>query len=141
MDNWNPKPNHRGSFIVFTLALAFSLFFLVFYKPHTTDSGNIKKPVVAKPLAVKPQATVSSSTLRSEAPKTSQAGKTFKDEKAKTMEVQRILAKHGFYKGYIDGKDGPLTKKAVKEFQASRRLHSDGVIGAKTWEALVLLSQ
>lgn len=37
---------------------------------------------------------------------------------------------------YPDGKFGPLTEEAVKEFQTSHGLVADGIVGAKTWAAL-----
>lgn len=36
----------------------------------------------------------------------------------------------------VDGKFGPKTEKAVKEFQKDKGLDVDGVVGAKTWEQL-----
>ena len=40
-----------------------------------------------------------------------------------------------FYKGTVDGLDGPMTRQAIKEYQLSQGLTSDGVWGAKTEEA------
>ncbi len=51
-------------------------------------------------------------------------------------EVQLALKKVGFYDGKIDGKIGPQTEKAIKEFQESKKLRSDGVVGSRTWEEL-----
>ena len=51
--------------------------------------------------------------------------------------VQEILANAGFYSGKIDGKAGPQTQKAIKDFQKARRLKADGVIGAKTISELI----
>jgi peptidoglycan hydrolase-like protein with peptidoglycan-binding domain len=36
----------------------------------------------------------------------------------------------------IDGQYGPLTKSAVRQFQVSKGLLSDGIIGRTTWKAL-----
>ena len=56
--------------------------------------------------------------------------------KDRTMQAQIALKKAGFYKGDIDGKSGPQTKKSVKAFQMSKGLNADGVIGVKTWEEI-----
>ena len=37
---------------------------------------------------------------------------------------------------YPDGKFGPLTEEAVKEFQTAHGLVADGIVGAMTWAAL-----
>jgi peptidoglycan hydrolase-like protein with peptidoglycan-binding domain len=36
----------------------------------------------------------------------------------------------------IDGDYGPLTKSAVRQFQVSKGLVNDGIIGRRTWKAL-----
>ena len=51
-------------------------------------------------------------------------------------QIQVSLKKAGFYKGKIDGKMGPRTRRAIKEFQKAKKLNPDGVVGEKTWEAL-----
>ena len=56
--------------------------------------------------------------------------------KNRTKQIQTALKKAGFYKGDIDGKLGPQTKKAIKVFQKSKGLTPDGVIGVRTWEEL-----
>ncbi len=51
-------------------------------------------------------------------------------------DVQGALKAAGFYDGNVDGKFGPKTKEAIKSFQTSKEIKSDGVVGAKTWSLL-----
>jgi hypothetical protein len=46
--------------------------------------------------------------------------------------VQVALYRHGYYKGPIDGISGPLTKRAIREFQRSKKIKPDGVVGKRT---------
>jgi len=50
--------------------------------------------------------------------------------------IQSLLKNAGFYKGEIDGKMGPETVRAIKQFQRSKNLKESGVINVKTWEEL-----
>ena len=52
--------------------------------------------------------------------------------------VQQALTDWGFgaIVGEIDGKNGPKTKEAVRQFQAAMGLSADGIAGPKTWAAL-----
>ena len=51
--------------------------------------------------------------------------------------VQKALSALGYDPGKIDGKDGPNTQKAVREFQASASIKIDGIVGSETRGALV----
>jgi len=53
-----------------------------------------------------------------------------------TKEIQLALKNAGFDPGAIDGKMGPRTQQAVKEFQKTKGLTPDGVVGPKTWTQL-----
>ena len=57
-------------------------------------------------------------------------------QKFTVRQIQRALASAGFYKGSIDGKEGPKTKMAVREFQRAQGLKVDGVVGSSTRQAL-----
>ncbi len=54
--------------------------------------------------------------------------------------VQRILASYGYNLGSknpFDGKFGQMTEDAVRAFQKANGLKDDGIVGAKTWAALL----
>lgn len=53
-----------------------------------------------------------------------------------TKHVQTALKNAGFYKGRIDGRKGPSTRKAIKEFQKANGLKCDGRVGKETWSKL-----
>ena len=54
----------------------------------------------------------------------------------RNKEIQAALKNAGFYAGPIDGKIGPKTKEAIREFQKARGLKADGKVGLKTWAEL-----
>ncbi len=58
--------------------------------------------------------------------------------KPTTREIQAALKNAGYYTGLVDGKKGPMTKKAIEDFQRANNLGVDGKVGFKTW---ALLSQ
>ena len=60
----------------------------------------------------------------------------YEEMTAKTEYIQSKLKTRGFYKGEIDGLWGPLTNKAVKDFQRARNLKVDGIVGPVTLKAL-----
>lgn len=51
-------------------------------------------------------------------------------------QVQQALKNAGFYQGSVDGKMGPMTKDAIREFQRVHGLKDDGVVGKQTWTKL-----
>ncbi len=50
--------------------------------------------------------------------------------------VQKALKAAGFYNGDVDGKIGPGTREAVRNFQRANGLTPDGIIGKTTWNKL-----
>jgi len=63
-------------------------------------------------------------------------------EKPTDEQIQQALKNTGLYAGEIDGKIGPKSKKAIKDFQEQNGLTADGKVGPKTWERLgVYLNQ
>ena len=51
-------------------------------------------------------------------------------------EIQAALKNAGFDPGTLDGKMGPRTQQAAKEFQRAKGLKVDGKVGPKTWSEL-----
>lgn len=56
--------------------------------------------------------------------------------KPSSIEIQTALKNAGYYSGPIDGKVGPMTKKAIEEFQKANNLNPDAKVGTKTWVVL-----
>lgn len=56
--------------------------------------------------------------------------------KPTASEIQTALKNANFYTGKVDGKIGPMSKKAIEEFQKANGLKIDGKVGPKTWGAL-----
>ncbi|MFC9242630.1 peptidoglycan-binding protein [Streptomyces sp. NPDC057136] len=51
--------------------------------------------------------------------------------------IQRLLTTQGYEPGAADGEFGPATKSAAQAFQQARGLTADGIVGPKTWTALL----
>jgi len=56
--------------------------------------------------------------------------------KSTPKRIQTALKNAGYYSGSVDGKVGPQTKQAIKEFQRTHGLSADGKVGPKTWTQL-----
>jgi murein L,D-transpeptidase YcbB/YkuD len=54
----------------------------------------------------------------------------------RNKQIQTALKNASLYFGEIDGKIGPLTRKAIEEFQKMRGLKVDGKVGPVTWGEL-----
>lgn len=77
-------------------------------------------------------------TTRKTTVKTSKAkyGKVIAVSGLSAVDVQKALKNAGFNPGKIDGKIGPNTVKAIKQFQTAEGLSADGVVGRRTWAKL-----
>ncbi|MBI3312579.1 MAG: peptidoglycan-binding protein [Candidatus Omnitrophica bacterium] len=58
------------------------------------------------------------------------------EESARVREVQLALRAAGFDPGSSDGRLGPRTRSAVREFQQANGLEPDGKVGPRTWAKL-----
>lgn len=54
----------------------------------------------------------------------------------RNKQIQIALKNANVYFGEIDGKIGPLTRKAIEEFQKTKGLKMDGKVGPITWGEL-----
>lgn len=77
-------------------------------------------------------ATPTGSTCTVELPVVKQGNKGFT-----VVAVQMLLNKHNFSVKYTDGDFGPDTLAKVKAFQKAKGLTTDGIVGSKTWAALI----
>ena len=60
-----------------------------------------------------------------------------KAEGGLTELIQQCLINKGYACGEIDGKFGIKTETAVMKFQKANGLTIDGIVGKKTWKALL----
>lgn len=60
------------------------------------------------------------------------------EDSDRVREIQRALKLAGFNPGPIDGKLGPRTRGAIKDFQTAKGLAADGKVGPNTWRKLEL---
>jgi peptidoglycan hydrolase-like protein with peptidoglycan-binding domain len=58
------------------------------------------------------------------------------DKGESVLALQHLLAEAGVYLGPLNGRFGPKTQRAVKQFQIENKLRPDGVVGTHTREAI-----
>ena len=61
---------------------------------------------------------------------------TLQGEQARLRDVQLALRAAGFDPGSADGRMGPRTRQAVRDFQVANGLEADGKLGPRTWAKL-----
>jgi peptidoglycan hydrolase-like protein with peptidoglycan-binding domain len=86
---------------------------------------------VAQPVAVMPKEIEQKTAGAIEV-----AGQVGIPQKPTAEQIQTALQNAGYYKGTVDGKLGPKSKKAIENFQKENGLVVDGKVGAKTWSKL-----
>ena len=86
------------------------------------------------------QTSTSGTTQTAEEPKQTQrsapAERTRVVFRPATSDIQQALQDAGHFKGAVDGKMGPVTREAIREFQRMNGLQVDGIVGNKTWSKL-----
>jgi murein L,D-transpeptidase YcbB/YkuD len=98
------------------------------------ERSNLKE----QPITEWPQdttATVSSAASTEVKPSPSSSSSSSYTKPSK-REIQQALKNSGFYQGSVDGKIGPKTRDAVKQFQQANGLKADGIVGRQTWSKL-----
>lgn len=98
----------------------------------TADGVVGAKTWAALDKAVAPPAPPTPPTPPSTQRPTLRVGSTGQD----VLYLQGALKLLGYYTGPLDGSFGSGTADAVKRFQLSRGLTADGVVGARTWDAI-----
>lgn len=124
--------------------------------PKPEPAATLVKPVKAEPIAkplpmpaaiqttpaktasVKP-ATPKTKPVKTTSPKTTTTSPAVAaTDSVDARLIQKALRNTGFYSGPIDGVLGPVSRRAIKEYQALHELAPDGVVGPKTWASLRL---
>ncbi len=100
-------------------------------------SSPIIEPVrVAVVSATPKQAPVTVASATASAIETPEAASLPQGHMERNKQVQLALKQAGFYTGTVDGKVGPLTQRAVEDFQRTKGLKVDGKVGPVTWGEL-----
>ncbi len=136
-------------FIILALVVSISLFGCAKKEQSLTE---IQEPLSIEELGTQGSVSAPETTVKTE---TSALAKQSADVKVGSLippaplmvspaskptveEIQTALKNAGYYTGLADGKKGPMTKKAIEDFQKANNLEADGKVGPKTW---ALLSQ
>lgn len=93
--------------------------------PTASESSNMTVVSASAPLSTSP----APSTFSTVTPLP-------QDSLQRARTIQLALKEAGYYGGNIDGKAGPLTQKAVEDFQTAKGLKADGKVGPMTWAEL-----
>ena len=131
--------NLQSSFIYFSIISVFSLV------PLLTDATPVKSQTPEKPVGVIPTKPPTilpnlepfpAEVISNYSPSTASLLKVGDTGKA-VKDIQTYLKQQEFYSGSIDGVYGVETSEAVASFQESRNMIADGMVGPKTWAALL----
>ena len=92
-------------------------------------------PSAAPPSSAPPAATAQPSA--SAPPSASSQASASQHSSGSTVQsAQQALQQGGYYKGTVDGKMGPHTRQAIRNFQQAKGLHATGRLNQKTLTAL-----
>lgn len=135
--------------LVFLLLAAFIIFTLAVSgckgraqnavtEPRSESTDIVDSSLEVQPPIQEPAQTVATETIPpTAAPQLEQkVGTVVEQGLDRNKQIQIALKNAGLYAGAIDGKIGPKTKQAIQEFQRSKGLKVDGVVGPRTWSEL-----
>ena len=82
-------------------------------------------------------------TAQTQTPADSETAKAAQptEESSRIREIQMALRTAGFDPGSSDGKMGPRTRAAIRDFQLANGLEADGKVGSRTWSKLETILQ
>ena len=103
---------------------------------RSSGMGGLSAASVSEPMLDGGTAISGGGSRKRAAPRPSTTTASMPSIKPSTREIQQALKNAGFYQGSVDGKMGPVTREAVKEFQRVHGLNDDGVVGRQTWTKL-----
>jgi len=117
--------------LVIIAASLLAIFFAILAAAGVFNGAKATAPPVTQPTALPP--TTQASTPTNTTPTTQAPAQTLKpgDTGSQVKDLQRSLTALGF-PVKVDGDYGPATQTAVEQFQASKNLDADGIVGPKT---------
>jgi len=104
--------------------------------PAEKPKGTAAKPDTTKSDTMKSSATKSTDTTKSGAMRGSRKGGMAMAGDEKVKAAQQALKDKGHDPGEVDGKMGPKTQAALRDFQKAQGMQATGRLDAKTMQAL-----
>ncbi len=126
-------------FIIFGLCLCVLSSLVLGCGKKQESLEQMQEPLSVEVTPVSTTPAVPTETIPAQAEKTQEAQLPLPPAgpyKPTNEEIQTALKNAGYYTAEIDGKMGPKTLKAIKDFQAANNLEADGKVGPKTWSVL-----
>jgi len=122
--------------VVIIAASLLAIFFAILAAAGVFNGAKATQPPVTPPTTAPPP-TNTATTPTNTTPATQAPAQTLKpgDTGSQVKDLQRSLTTLGF-PVKVDGDYGPATQTAVEQFQASKNLNADGIVGPKTLASL-----
>jgi lysozyme family protein len=117
-------------------ASVLALFFAILAAAGVFSGSKATVPPVSTPTVPPPATTSATTTVTTPTVQAPTQTLTPGDTGSQVKVLQQALASLGFDPGTPDGNYGPSTQTAVKQFQASKGLAQDGVVGPQTLNTL-----